>query len=153
MSVRAALVIGLTAAGAGCAGPGLKAGFDAPDPGARLHAIEQAAETDDQSQIPNLVAMLGSDDPAARMLSIRVLERMTGQTHGYDYSAPRSERASAIERWRTWLHATGRVESDMPADGDHWLVRSRPQGSMSAALPSSRTSTSAETTFPASNAR
>lgn len=99
-------LLGVAALG-GCAGPGLDAGFDAPDHAARLHAIERAAEDGDRTAIPRLVWMLESEDPAARMLAIRVLERLTGQTHGYDYAAEAQERAAAVERWEAWLPSQG----------------------------------------------
>ncbi len=104
--------------GGGCAGPGLHAGFDAPDPGARLHAVEDAAEDGDRSAVPNLVNMLDSDDPAARMLAIRALERLTGETLAYDYSASFLERRAGIARWKEWLRAKGLAPSPTPADGD-----------------------------------
>ncbi len=105
---------GLTA----CTGPGLSAGFDAPDPGARLHALEAAAEADDRSAIPRLVALLESDDPVVRMLSIRTLERMTGTTLQFEHWAPAAERMAGVERWRAYLTEHGSKPSTMPADTD-----------------------------------
>lgn len=46
--------------------------------------------------------MLESDDSAIRLLSIRTLESMTGQTLGYDPIAPEYERTPAVERWQQW---------------------------------------------------
>lgn len=121
-------LVALAAAGllAGCAGPGLEAGFDAPDPGARLHAVQAAARDNDRRAIPQLVVMLDSDDPAVRMLSIRTLERMTSQTLQYDYSAPLAERRAAVARWNQWLRDQGMAPSAIPADADAPLRRSGP---------------------------
>jgi hypothetical protein len=46
--------------------------------------------------------MLDSDDPAARLVAIRALERITGQTLGYDHAGPEHERRLAVERWMEW---------------------------------------------------
>jgi hypothetical protein len=102
----------------GCAGPGLSEGFDAPDPGARLHAIKDAARSNDRTAIPRLVSLLDSDDPVVRMLSIRALEQMTGQTLDYDYAATMLERKSGIGRWNAWLVGEGFVPAEGAADAD-----------------------------------
>lgn len=99
----------------GCFGPGLGAGFDAPDPGARLHAVAQTARTNDRDNIPRLIDELDSDDPAMRMLSIRTLERLTGQTLGYDHTQPAFLRKEPIERWRTWLAQQGQASQNAPS--------------------------------------
>ncbi len=100
----------------GCAGPGLEAGFDAPDPSARLHAVVEAGRTGDKSKIPQIVNLLDSDDAAVRILSICVLERLTGDTLGYDYAKPRSERMEAVRAWRARYPLTG-VSPESPASG------------------------------------
>ena len=103
-----ALVI---AAAAGC-GPSMPRGFDSPEPAARMDAVVQAARTNDRSAVPKIVPLLESDDPATRLLAIRTLEQLTGQTLGYDYAAPEAERGAAVERWNRYaaggsLPATG----------------------------------------------
>lgn len=65
-------------------------------------ALGAAARAGDRGRIPDLIVMLDSSDPAQRMLAIRTLERMTGQTLGYDHAAPEPERAQAIDRWVKW---------------------------------------------------
>lgn len=87
----------------GCAG---EVSFDSPDSAARLRAIQKAAAEDDRSSIPKLIEMLDSDDSAVRLLSIRTLESMTGQTLGYDPIAPSYERTPAVNRWQEWYAAT-----------------------------------------------
>jgi hypothetical protein len=87
----------------GCAG---EVSFDSPDSAARLRAIQKAAADDDRSSIPKLIEMLDSDDPAVRLLSIRTLESMTGQTLGYDPIAPSYERTPAVNRWQEWYSAS-----------------------------------------------
>lgn len=90
----------LASALAGCAAD---VSFDSPDSAARLRAIQRAASQDDRASIPDLVRMLDSDDVAVRLLAIRTLEEMTGQTLGYDYAAPSFERTPAVERWQAWV--------------------------------------------------
>ena len=95
-----AAALGLAAMLASCAGPGLEAGFDAPDPAARLHATVKAAAENDTTKLPQIVKDLESDDPAVRMLSIYALQRMTGETLGYNFAAPEPERRAAVEAWK-----------------------------------------------------
>ena len=109
---------------AGC--PSTPTGFDSPDPNMRLDAILDAARTPGQpNQIPRLIEQLQSLDPAARMLAIRTLERMTGQTMGYDHAAPAWQRVPAVRRWADWAiehgyrsgENTGRPDPNTVRDG------------------------------------
>ncbi|MBM4107534.1 MAG: hypothetical protein FJ255_01765 [Phycisphaerae bacterium] len=86
---------------AGCFGPAPQ-GFDSPEPGRRIEAAVRAAERGDRSASRPLISMLDSDDPAARLVAIRALERITGQTLGYDHAAPEGDRRRAVERWMAW---------------------------------------------------
>jgi hypothetical protein len=94
---------------AGCIPP-VQEGFDSPDPTRRLDAIRRAADERDTGAIPDLVAQLESTDPAARLLSIRTLEDLTGETLGYDPSAPEWQRSEAVDRWAAW------AREDTPPD-------------------------------------
>lgn len=85
----------------GCIPPSPR-GFDSPDPIQRMAAITEAGMSEDESAIPDLIRMLESTDPGARLLAIRSLERLTGQTLGYDYAAPMWERSRAVEQWKAW---------------------------------------------------
>jgi len=78
-----------------------------------MDAVVEAAAKNDQSPatIRSLIEQLDSFDPAMRMLSIRTLERLTGQTLGYDTTAPDWDRNLAVERWVAWYHET------YPAEG------------------------------------
>lgn len=103
---------GLAAAGlalclAGCSVPPRETGFDSSDPMARLSALRDAVARGDRDSIPQLISMLGSDDPALRMFAIRSLEDFTGQTLGYDHAGPEAERDAAIERWVDWWRQEG----------------------------------------------
>ena len=106
------VAIGFSALLASCAGPGLHAGFDAPDPAARLHATVQAAAENDTTKLPQIVEDLDSDDSAVRMLSIYALERLTGETLGYNFAAPKPDRQAAVEAWR---RKVGAAASDRAA--------------------------------------
>lgn len=86
--------------GSGCARA--PKGFDSPEPAARLDAITRAAERRDRASIPDLITLLGSDDPVVRLASIRTLELLTGQTLGYDYAASPAERKDMVDDWVRW---------------------------------------------------
>lgn len=62
----------------------------------------EVGATNDQSKIPELIAALDSDDSAVRLTAIRTLERLTGQTLGYDHAAAEAERRAATDRWVEW---------------------------------------------------
>jgi hypothetical protein len=84
----------------GCGPPPIS--LDSPHSYSRIRAIQRAAEENDTASIPKLIGLLESDDPAVRMLSIRTLEHMTGQTLGYDHAAPEAEREQAVDQWEDW---------------------------------------------------
>jgi len=99
-SLARAALVGTACIGSlsGCV-PTEPVSLQARDPVKRMEAIVDAAEEHDRSQIPGLVKLLDSDDPATRMLAIRSLEQITGETHGYDHAAPRYERDKAVDEW------------------------------------------------------
>ena len=90
----------LMALGGGCA-PTIRPDFDSPEPAARNAAIVNAAAREDRTAIPHLVRMLESDDPATRSLAISALERLTGQTHGFEAWETPLRRDEAVARWRS----------------------------------------------------
>lgn len=96
------VVVAASGASSSCADPDKAVGFDDKNPAARLRAVRQAAQTEDRSAIRPLITRLDSDDPAERLLAIRTLERLTGETRGYDHAAPRHERDAAVRRWAEW---------------------------------------------------
>lgn len=97
---------------AGCI-PSEKADFDAAGPSRRLEAIVLASGSDaDPRSLPRLVEQLDSQDPAARMLAIRALEKRTGTTLGYNHTDPGWQRQEAIERWIKYLESGG-ADSDV----------------------------------------
>lgn len=102
---------------AGC--PTTPGGYDSPDPNLRLEAILDAARSPrPETDIPALIEQLQSLDPAARLLAIRALERLTGTTLGYDHAAPAWERARAVGRWAAWAdeHGYGSDRNVGPSD-------------------------------------
>lgn len=62
-----------------------------------------AAERRDPGAIPDLIECLGSDDPAVRLAAIRALERITGQTLGYEHAAAEWRRREMVDVWLVWL--------------------------------------------------
>lgn len=98
---RAPLACLLAALAAGCI-PRDRAGFDAVGPAHRLDAVVLAADASDRESLRGLIQTLDSDDPAARLLAIRALQKRTGQTLGYRYTDPPWRRAPAIQEWIDW---------------------------------------------------
>lgn len=84
-------------------------GYDSNDPTGRIEAMLETAATGDTSKVPELIAALDSDDGAVRLTAIRTLERLTGQTLGYDHAAPERERREATDRWVEWYEKGGGV--------------------------------------------
>ncbi len=95
----------LSLVGGGCALPAREANFRSADPQERATAIARAAVANDAASIPALIESLDDPDPALRMLSIAALERITGETLGYEATAPQPERERAVRRWVEWERA------------------------------------------------
>jgi HEAT repeat protein len=112
--MRAEFALGAVALGvlSACVPP-VPEGFNSPDPTRRLNAIVAAADEQDTSAIPQLIVQLESSDPAARLLAIRTLESLTGETLGYDPIAPDWQRAEAVDRWQVWAQ-----ENDLVSDSE-----------------------------------
>lgn len=81
----------------------------------------RAAERRDTSAVPGIVPLLESDDPAVRLVAIHSLERLTGETLGYDYSADEPERRGAADRWERWV--SQRYAPTSPASGSAGVAR------------------------------
>lgn len=92
---------------ASCAGVGPEPGFRSSDPIERVRALAEAIDATDHASIPELIAMLDADDPAVRMLAIRGLERLTGESRGFRWDDPQPQRDAAIEEWVRWWRSTG----------------------------------------------
>lgn len=73
--------------------------IDDPRPAARAEASGNAARSADRDAIPALVDALDSSDPLSRLAAATALERLTGETLGYRYDAPPTERDAAARRW------------------------------------------------------
>lgn len=95
----------------GCASSAPKVITD-PDPSLKIPAIRAAADTQDFSNVRQLVRDLESDDPAVRFYSIGALEKLTGQTYGYQYFMDEERRAPAVEKWKAWLSGWQTGQSD-----------------------------------------
>ncbi len=91
---------------AGCTQPALEPSFEHATPAERTMAATRAARTGDRASVPHLITMLGSDDPAQRMIAADALRRITGQTHGYDFADPPPARREAVERWAAWYRSS-----------------------------------------------
>ena len=96
------MIVGLAALMCGCSGSAPKAISD-PDPALKIPAMRAAADSHDLKDSKQLVKDLESDDSAVRFYAIGTLERLTGQTYGYQYFMDEEKRAAAIEKWKAWL--------------------------------------------------
>jgi hypothetical protein len=84
-----------------------KGDLRASDTPARVPAIVNAAETDDDATLADLVHALSDKDPAIRLFAIRSLHERTGQTLDYRYYEAAEQRQAAIDRWHDWLADQG----------------------------------------------
>ena len=91
----------LLAVGSGCArGPRF---VTDQDPAAKIPAIKASVQTHDMSAVRQMVKDLDSDDSAVRFYAIGGLQRLTGQTFGYQYYFDESQRAEPVKQWNAWL--------------------------------------------------
>jgi hypothetical protein len=74
-----------------------------PDPSVKIPAMKQSVESKDMTQVRQMINDLESDDPAVRFFAISALEKLTGQTFGYQYFADEDKRALAVGKWKAWL--------------------------------------------------
>lgn len=112
----AAFVASWSGGMAGCADPDEAVSFEAEHPAARIRAIKVAARTEDREAIPHLIESLDSEDPMQRLLAIRALEKITGQTLGYEHASPWWQRNEAVLRWVEWAREQGLAEPRRTAD-------------------------------------
>jgi hypothetical protein len=115
-----AMAIFLLAGLGACSGPERRADFDSNDPQEQTLALAEALNGDQQDQIPALIRLLDSPDPATRMLAIGTLNRWTGQTLGYDHAASEPKRKASADRWEQWARDQGLVAGR--ADDDATLA-------------------------------
>lgn len=99
------LQLGLTVAGlaylGGCSSSAAKRQqLRSPYPLDRARAAVQLAESGDKEAVDLLIELLNDYDRGVRMYTILALERLCGETYGYDYYGPEPERAAAVARWR-----------------------------------------------------
>jgi len=73
------------------------------DPAVRIPAFQQAAEQQNKAAVPYLVEGLTDSNRAVRFYAIQALQRLTGETYGYDYKAGEAAREAAAARWRAAL--------------------------------------------------
>jgi len=79
------------------------AGLEDRDPAVRFQAIKWAGENGVTAAVPLLVDRLLDQDQAVRFYAAKSLERITGETFGYDYKARPHRRAAAVARWRQFI--------------------------------------------------
>jgi hypothetical protein len=100
---------------AGCGGPTPR-GLDDDDAAVRITTMREIARTGsldagagrkrvDDVTLGKLVGQLDDDDPAVRLYAIEALERLKGDTLGYQYFDDDADRAEALQRWEDWLAA------------------------------------------------
>ena len=88
---------------AGCSEPTGPKLISNRDLDVKIPAIKRAVESDNKTEIAELVKELDDDDAAVRLYAIEGLQRLTGQDLGYRYYDDREARKPAVERWNKWL--------------------------------------------------
>lgn len=73
------------------------------DPSNNIPAIQEAARNGDSKAIPALVQQLDNDDPAVRFYAIEALQKLTGQTLGYQFYDNAKLRKEEVARWQRWV--------------------------------------------------
>jgi len=91
---------------AGCASSKPAAGLDSPLPAERMKTMHSTEAPADRARLRGLIEQLDSSDMSVRLQAITLLERETGETHGYRYDDPVSRRAAAVSRWVEWYAAS-----------------------------------------------
>ena len=97
-----------------CAPPIPDGGFHGPQAASQIYAAIKLVRTyrgpdatasgiPPRAALEALVGMLDSSDPASRFVAVEALRDLTGETFGFDPSDPLPERATAAQRWKTWV--------------------------------------------------
>ncbi len=105
MDCRSLLGIVATAWLVGCTAPREPRVITDPDPAGKIPAIVAAVQNKDLRAAKQMVTDLDSDDAAVRFYAIQGLERLSGQTFGYNYYDDAPARKPSLERWQTWRAA------------------------------------------------
>src|SRR5437016_5460019 len=98
-----ASMLALSALGGGCTAPQASMIVSDPDPSVKIPATKLAVENHDMSSIRQMIKDLESDDPAVRFYAFSALQKLTGETFGYQYFADEDKRAPAVGKWKAWL--------------------------------------------------
>ncbi len=101
--VSLCIVMFILAGGCIPEGSNLYTKLQSEDPSVRLEAIHTAGQGKDPKTLPYLVDRLSDSEQEIRFFAILALERITGQTMGYEYYGPVAQRNEAVRRWRDWL--------------------------------------------------
>jgi HEAT repeat protein len=78
------------------------------NPRRQMAAIARIVEQEDRSRIPELIALLDSEDTGVRFAAASALHRLTGEDFGVYYARTDEEWARRIEMWHTWWDTEGR---------------------------------------------
>ncbi len=81
-------------------------GLDSPAPRKRIEAIRDAVRTNDHTAIPGLLALLESDDDAARVLAYAALQSLLAD----QFDEPGGPAACGYEPWMGPIERRGPVE-------------------------------------------
>ena len=87
----------------GCSAPREPRLISNPDPSGKIPAYKIAVENKDLSHAKQMVDDLESDDPAVRFYAIEGLQRLTGETFGYEFYLDEEQRKPSLGRWKQWL--------------------------------------------------
>jgi len=102
-NIAGASILPLLALVAACTAPQPPMIVSDPDPSVKIPATKLAAEKHDMTSVRQMIKDLESDDPAVRFYAFSGLQKLTGETFGYQYYADEDKRAPAVGKWKAWL--------------------------------------------------
>ena len=111
---KAWMALPLLALGLGCGSMGAKSfrALDSPEAIVRARAVALGEHLPREKVVPALIERLNDADAVVRLSAHEELRHLTGQDFGYLPWGDAGERASAVERWRSWWKGQPRLPED-----------------------------------------
>jgi len=109
----ATLALAALVLSAGCAAArrdDLAARLRSNHPRNQMEAIAEVVRTKDTRMIPELMALLDSEDSGLRFAAAGALHRLTGKDFGVYFADTDEERARRVEMWHRWWVEEGQAK-------------------------------------------
>jgi len=72
------------------------------NPRVQVETIYQVVRAGDRTMVPELFALLESEDEGVRFLAASALHKLTGKDLGFHFANTPAKRARIIAEWRAW---------------------------------------------------